>query len=135
MRRLKVLCHFQDDQKGTWESNGWIIITFFMKYFHVFNLYIPNASFFYPLKTWCFQEAEKGCIGSKWVNMSIHNPLCVRSHFIWSSAYFPVDKRGCFNVDMSYDIVRRRIDVETTSSVYGAEEVKSNKKVIILLLF
>ena len=31
----------------------------------------------------------------------------------------PVDTRRCFNVDMtSYNIVRRRIDVETTSCIY-----------------
>ena len=38
------------------------------------NPFVPNASFFYPLKTsenftvfWCFQGVEKGCIGNKWV--------------------------------------------------------------------
>ena len=42
------------------------------------NPFVPNASFLYPLKTsenltvcWCFQEAEKGCIGNKWVNKTI----------------------------------------------------------------
>ena len=34
---------------------------------------------------------------------------------------FPVDTRRHFNVDTtSHDIVRRRIDVETTSCVYAA---------------
>ena len=39
-----------------------------------FNPFVPNAPFFYPLKTsenrrffWCFQEVEKGCIGNEWV--------------------------------------------------------------------
>ena len=38
------------------------------------NPFVPNAPFFYLLKTsenrkdfWCFQGLEKGCIGSKWV--------------------------------------------------------------------
>ena len=38
------------------------------------NLFASNAPFLYPLKTsenltvfLCFQAAEKGCIGSKWV--------------------------------------------------------------------
>ena len=36
-----------------------------------------------------------------------------------NSVHFPVDKRRRFNVDTtSYDIVRRRIDVETTLCVY-----------------
>ena len=41
----------------------------------IFNLFVPNASFLYPLKTsenlkvfWCFQGVEKGCIRNKWVN-------------------------------------------------------------------
>ena len=36
--------------------------------------FVPNAPFFYPLKTsqnrkvfWCFQGVEKECIGNKWV--------------------------------------------------------------------
>ena len=36
------------------------------------NPFVPNASFFYPLKTsenltvfWCFQGVKKGCIGNK----------------------------------------------------------------------
>ena len=40
------------------------------------NQFAPNAPFSYPLKAsenhavfWCFQELEKGCIGSKWVKM------------------------------------------------------------------
>ena len=113
-----------------------------MKYFLVFNLFIPNSYFFNPLKTsenrnifWCFQGVKKGWIGNKWVNVSIHNSQCARSHFIWSSAYFPVDTQRRFNVDASYNIVRRRIDVETTVCVYGEEKIKLNKKVIILLLF
>ena len=38
------------------------------------NPFVPNAPFFYPLKTsenrkvfWCFQGGEKGCLGNKWV--------------------------------------------------------------------
>ena len=39
---------------------------------------------------------------------------------IQQNGRFPVDTRRCFNVDTtSYDIVQRRIDVETTSYVYG----------------
>ena len=41
----------------------------------LFNPFVPNASFLYPLKTeenltvfWCFQGVEKGCIGNEWVN-------------------------------------------------------------------
>ena len=42
----------------------------------LFNPFVPNASFLYPLKTeenltvfWCFQGVEKGCIGNEWVNL------------------------------------------------------------------
>ena len=47
---------------------------------HVFNPFVPNASFLYPLKTsenitvfWCFQWVQKRCIGNK----------CVKSFFPW----------------------------------------------------
>ena len=43
-----------------------------------FNPFVPDAPFFYPLKTsenrkvfWCFQGVEKGCIGNEWVNRNI----------------------------------------------------------------
>ena len=32
-----------------------------------FNLLVPNEPFRYPMKAWCFQGAEKGCTGNKWV--------------------------------------------------------------------
>ena len=39
------------------------------------NPFVPNALFFYPLKTsenrrvfGCFQGVEKGCLGNEWVN-------------------------------------------------------------------
>ena len=42
----------------------------------IINSLVPNAPFLHPLKTsenhkffWCFQGVEKGCIGSKWVNI------------------------------------------------------------------
>ena len=42
------------------------------------NPFVPNAPFFYTLKTsdnltvfWCFLEVKKGCIGNKWVKMFI----------------------------------------------------------------
>ena len=44
-------------------------------YITVFSFYpiVPNAPFFYPLKTsGCFQGKEKGCIGSKWVNVETY---------------------------------------------------------------
>ena len=41
------------------------------------NPFVPNAPFVYPLKIsenrkvfWCFHEAEKGCVGSEWVNLT-----------------------------------------------------------------
>ena len=46
----------------------------FLEIVLLFNPFVPNAPFLYPLKTsqnrkifWCFQEVEKGCIGNKWV--------------------------------------------------------------------
>ena len=43
------------------------------------NPFVPNAPFFYPLKTsgkltfsWCFQGVERGCIENKWVNTCKH---------------------------------------------------------------
>ena len=48
----------------------------------LFNPFVPNAPFFYFLKTseyckvfWCFHGVEKGCIGNKWVNEE-NNLLC-----------------------------------------------------------
>ena len=42
----------------------------------IINSLVPNAPFLHLLKTsenhklfWCFQGAEKGCIGYKWVNI------------------------------------------------------------------
>ena len=42
------------------------------------NPFVPNAPFFYPLKTsenrnvfWCLQGVEKGYIGSKWVRVDL----------------------------------------------------------------
>ena len=44
----------------------------------VFNLFVPNAPFLFPLKalenhevSWCFQGVEKGCIENKWVNVNV----------------------------------------------------------------
>ena len=44
----------------------------------IFNPFVPNASFLYPLKTsenrnvfWCFQGVEKGCIGNEWVKWAL----------------------------------------------------------------
>ena len=41
----------------------------------LFNPFVPNASFLYPLNTsenrkvfWCIQGVEKGCIGNEWVH-------------------------------------------------------------------
>ena len=45
-----------------------------------FNPFVPNVSFLYPLKTWenltifwCFQGAEKECIGNEWVKIATLN--------------------------------------------------------------
>ena len=43
---------------------------------YLFNLFVSNTPFLYPLKTenltvfWCFQGIEKGCIEKKWVKLS-----------------------------------------------------------------
>ena len=46
----------------------------------MFNPFVPNAPFLYPLKTSenltvfsCFQGIEKGCIGNDWVKAGIAN--------------------------------------------------------------
>ena len=50
----------------------------FLKWASHVNLFIPNASFLYPMKTWknrkifwCLQGVEKWCIGNQWVNVNI----------------------------------------------------------------
>ena len=55
--------------------------TIFIEHFRwlillLINPFVSNALFLYLLKTsenrkvfWCFQGAEKGCIGNKWVNL------------------------------------------------------------------
>ena len=44
-----------------------------------FYQFFLSATFLYPLKTsenlivfWCFQGVEKGCIGNKWVKLSVY---------------------------------------------------------------
>ena len=53
--------------------------------FHSVNLFVPNAPFFYPLKTsgnltvfLCFQWLEKGCIGNEWVNQKMENRISLK---------------------------------------------------------
>ena len=57
------------------------IVEYFGEYLKMFlsqlDLFVANAPFLYPQKTsenrrvfWCFQWLEKGCIRSKWVNIS-----------------------------------------------------------------
>ena len=47
----------------------------------------------------------------------------VSANFFKKITYFPVDTRRRFNVDTTpYDVVRRRIDVETTSCVYSSQK-------------
>ena len=48
-----------------------------------FNPFAPNVPFLYPLKTsenltvfWYFQGVEKGCIGNKWVKVSVEPIYC-----------------------------------------------------------
>ena len=47
----------------------------------LFNPFVPNETFLYSLKTenftifWCFQGADKGCIGNKWVKEIVYWPL------------------------------------------------------------
>ena len=62
------------------------------RYFEV-NPIVPNAPCLYPLKTsqrltvfWCFQGAEKGYIGNKWVN-SKTNYLAIIAITIYQSLY------------------------------------------------
>ena len=50
---------------------------------YLFNRFVPNAPFLYPLKTgklkvfWCFQGVEKECIGNKWAkNITKRTDIC-----------------------------------------------------------
>ena len=55
-----------------------------MTIFRLFNPFVPNVPFLYPLKTlenltafWCFQGVEKGCIGNKLVKQeSLYMWMC-----------------------------------------------------------
>ena len=54
---------------------------------YLFNSFLPNAPFIYPLKTsenltvfWCFQEVEYGCIGNEWVK-NLYNQHLVFCEF------------------------------------------------------
>ena len=51
--------------------------SFFNCFFLLFNSFVPNVPFFYPLKAlekrkvfWCFQGVEKGYIGNIWIKIS-----------------------------------------------------------------
>ena len=57
------------NQKAIWHMKHMTLL---------FNRFVPNAPFLYPLKTsenhkvlWCFQEVGKAYIGNKWVNYSM----------------------------------------------------------------
>ena len=60
------------------------------------NPFVPNGHFLYPLKTsenltvqvLCFQGAENGCIGNKWVNPMSHCPRAFSiCKFYWLQYY------------------------------------------------
>ena len=79
---------------------------------HLFNPFVPNASFLYPLKisenlsvSRCFQWIEKGCIGNEWVKLiSCHWSLFIAPETeknLWCSDVF----RGIENLWCS-DIFR-----------------------------
>ena len=68
-----------------------------------FNPFVPNAPFFYPLKTsenskvfWCFQRVEKGCTGNEWVKwvknslfkLSLRSDFKTRGTSAWPDPYF-----------------------------------------------
>ena len=69
------------------------------------NPFVPNALFFYPLKTsenltvfWCFQGVEKGCIGNEWVEDAKIMPVILTKYQInWSMFQRKVAKpfSGC----------------------------------------
>ena len=73
---------------STWISNWLIFRTAITGAFrilsNIYNPFVPNATFFYPLKIsenykvfCCFQGVEKGSIGNKWDN----GPFCKNSDF------------------------------------------------------
>ena len=61
---------------NVFDGNNYLHKVFFSIYKLKFNPFVLNAPFLCTLKTsenrkvfWCFQAAEKGCIGNKWVNL------------------------------------------------------------------
>ena len=91
------------------------------------NPFVPNAPFFYSLKTsenlmvfWCSQGLEKGCIGKEWVKKfktllrKILKMLLFSFHFtsswkVWPKLIFFIikfqnncEKREVMNVQLSY---------------------------------
>ena len=80
---------------------------------------------------WCFQGIEKGCIGSKWVKVTLWNLFNVVNNYIklknksylgpYQRFMIPVDTRRRFNVYKTYrrriDVLYDVLDVETSSCV------------------
>ena len=83
----------------------------------LFNLFVPNAPFLYPLKTsekrtvcWCFQGVEKGCIGDEWVNSSL--PLS--SAEVWPHYYANGAKLACIYLFLFFFKETRHVSVTCT---------------------
>ena len=101
----------------------------------VINPFVCNAPFPYPLKTsegfLMFSGDRKGCIGSKWVKVTLWNLFNVVNNYIklknksylgpYQRFMIPVDTRRRFNVYKTYrrriDVLYDVLDVETSSCV------------------
>ena len=70
-----LFCHLNGCSEGQAEGKSGFTISEILD----INPFVPNAPFIYPLKTenlkvfQCFQELEKGCFRSKWVNFKNRN--------------------------------------------------------------
>ena len=80
-----TFCKSGNKSGNKWVSRFWLsfqldYIIYYCKYINNtsdFNPFVPNAPFFYPLKTsenrkvfWYFQGVEIGCIGNEWMKQN-----------------------------------------------------------------
>ena len=109
----------------------------------------PMHPFLYPLKIsenrkvfWCFQGAEKGCIGKKWVNSTFWGQW--KKYFTWTSTndvyltrYFTLQRKESKQIsynEMFFCTSIKRKDFRANSATAGKYGIRVRDRLQISLL-